>query len=72
MRCRVCLRIYSVTTVSSPVRALRELEKQLIEYDLNAELILVYKTLAQLHLYSEEYDVYETKFNKHVALAIRN
>ncbi len=52
------------------VRALRELEKQLIEYDLNAELILVYKTLAQLHLYSEEYDVYETKFNKHVAFSL--
>jgi hypothetical protein len=52
------------------VRALRELEKQLIEYDLNAELILVYKTLAQLHLYSEEYEVYETKFNKHVAFSL--
>ena len=52
------------------VRALRELEKQLIEYDLNAELILVYKTLAQLHLYSEEYDVYETKLNKHVAFSL--
>lgn len=52
------------------VRALRELEKQLIEYDLNAELILVYKTLAQLHLYSEEYEMYETKFNKHVAFSL--
>jgi hypothetical protein len=52
------------------VRALRELEKQLIEYDLNAELILVYKTLAQLHLYSEEHEVYETKYNKHVAFSL--
>lgn len=52
------------------VRALRELEKQLVEYDLNAELILVYKTLAQLHLYAEEYDFYETKFNKHVAFSL--
>ena len=52
------------------VRALRELEKQLIEYDLNAELILVYKTLAQLHLYTEEYEMYETKFNKHVAFSL--
>lgn len=52
------------------VRALKELEKQLIEYDLNAELILVYKTLAQLHLHSEEFDSYETKFNKHVAFSL--
>lgn len=52
------------------VRALRELEKQLIEYDLNAELILVYKTLAQLHLYTEEYEMYENKFNKHVAFSL--
>ncbi|MBL7923487.1 MAG: hypothetical protein JNL88_04740 [Bacteroidia bacterium] len=52
------------------VRALRELEKQLSEYDLNAELILVYKTLAQLHLYTDEYEMYETKFNKHVAFSL--
>jgi hypothetical protein len=52
------------------IRALRELEKQLIEYDLNAELILVYKTLAQLHLYSDDYDVYENKLNKHVAFSL--
>ncbi len=52
------------------VRALRELEKQLIEYDLNAELILVYKTLAQLHLYTEDYDFYENKFSKHVAFSL--
>lgn len=52
------------------IRALRELEKQLIEYDLNAELILVYKTLAQLHLYSDDYDVYENKLNKHIAFSL--
>lgn len=52
------------------IRALRELEKQLIEYDLNAELILVYKTLAQLHLYSEDYEYFENKFNKHVAFSL--
>ncbi len=52
------------------VRALRELEKQLIEYDLNAELLLVYKTLAQLHLYTDEYAYYESKYNKHVAFSL--
>lgn len=52
------------------IRALRELEKQLIEYDLNSELILVYKTLAQLNLYSEDYQYFENKFNKHVAFSL--
>jgi hypothetical protein len=52
------------------VRALRELEKQLIEYDLNAELTIVYKTLAQLHLYTEEFAYYENKLNKHVAFSL--
>ena len=52
------------------IRALRELEKQLIEYDLNAELILVYKTLAQLNLHSEEYQYFENKYNKHVAFSL--
>jgi hypothetical protein len=52
------------------IRALRELEKQLIEYDLNAELILVYKTLAQLNLHSEDYACFENKYNKHVAFSL--
>lgn len=52
------------------IRALRELEKQLIEYDLNAELILVYKTLAQLNLHSEDYSFFENKYNKHVAFSL--
>lgn len=52
------------------VRALRELEKQLIEYDLNAELTIVYKTLAQLHLYTDEFAYYENKLNKHVAFSL--
>lgn len=52
------------------IRALRELEKQLIEYDMNAELILVYKTLAQLHLFSDDFEFFENKFNKHVAFSL--
>lgn len=52
------------------IRALRELEKQLIEYDLNAELILVYKTLAQLNLHSEDYSYFDNKYNKHVAFSL--
>ena len=52
------------------IRALKELEKQLIEYDLNAELIVVYKTLAQLHAYTDEYHQYDQLYNKHVAFSL--
>ena len=52
------------------VRALKELEKQLIQYDLSSELIVVYKTLAQLNLYNEEYDKYELLYKKHVAFSL--
>ncbi len=52
------------------IRALIELEKQLIEYDLNAELMVVYKTLAQLHLFSEHYPYYESKLNRHIAFSL--
>ena len=43
------------------IRALTELEKQLSEYDMNAELITVYKALAELHLFTEDYQYYENK-----------
>lgn len=52
------------------VRALRELEKQLVEYDMNAELIVVYKTLAQLNLHTEDYDFYNSKYQRHVAYSL--
>lgn len=52
------------------VRSLRELEKQLIEYDLNAELIQVYRTLAQLHLHTPEFELYENKYKRHVAYSL--
>jgi len=52
------------------IRALVDLEKQLIEYDLSSELIVVYKTLAQLHLFSEDHAYYENLYNKHVAFSL--
>ncbi|NNF02000.1 MAG: hypothetical protein HKN22_04895 [Bacteroidia bacterium] len=52
------------------IRALKDLEKQLIEYDLSSELIVVYKTLAELHLFSEEHDHYEQLYNKNVAFSL--
>lgn len=52
------------------IRSLVDLEKQLIEYDLSSELIVVYKTLAQLHLYTDDYRYYENLYKKHVAYAL--
>ncbi len=52
------------------IRALKELEKQLKEYDMSNELITVYKTLAQLHLFTDDYEYYNKLYNKHVAYAL--
>jgi len=52
------------------IRALKELEKQLIEYDLSSELIIVYKTLSQLHLYDEAFEQYDKLYRKHVAFSL--
>ncbi len=52
------------------VRALIDLEKQLIEYDLSSELIIVYKTLAQLHLFTDDYSYYDNLYKKHVAFSL--
>ena len=52
------------------IRALKELEKQLDEYDLSTELIIVYKSLARLHMYTPDYDYYERMYNKRVAFSL--
>jgi len=51
-------------------RALTDLEKKLLDYDLSNELIVVYKTLARLHLFTPDYDYYEKLYNKHVAFSL--
>jgi hypothetical protein len=66
---RVPANLYG-TNKDFSIRALKELEKQLIEYDLSAELIVVYKTLAQLHLYSEDHTYYDKLYKKHVAFSL--
>ncbi len=66
---RVPANLYG-TNKDFSIRALKELEKQLIEYDLSAELIVVYKTLAQLHLYSDDHDYYDNLYQKHVAFSL--
>ncbi len=52
------------------IRALKNLEKQLIEYDLSNELIVVYKALARLSMYNGDFDFYEKEYNKHVAYSL--
>ena len=68
---RVPAHIYSNNKALS-IRALKELEKQLIEYDMSNELIVVYKTLARLHMYSEEYDAFSKLYDKYVAFSLTN
>jgi hypothetical protein len=52
------------------IRALKNLEKQLIEYDLSNELIVVYKALARLSMYNADFDYYEKEYNRHVAYSL--
>ncbi len=52
------------------IRALKNLEKQLIEYDLSNELIVIYKALARLSMYNGDFDFYEKEYNKHVAYSL--
>ncbi|MBK8363332.1 MAG: hypothetical protein IPL24_06470 [Bacteroidetes bacterium] len=52
------------------IRALKNLEKQLIEYDLSNELIVVYKALARLSMFNGDYDYYEKEYNRHVAFSL--
>ncbi len=52
------------------IKVLKELEKQLIEYDLSNELIIMYKTLAILHLFDEEAEHYSKLYERHVAFSL--
>jgi hypothetical protein len=52
------------------IRALKNLEKELIEYDLSNELITVYKALARLSMHNGDYDFYEREYNRHVAYSL--
>jgi hypothetical protein len=66
---RVPAQLYG-TNREFAIRALTDLEKQLLEYDLSSELIIVYKTLAQLNLYTEDYSHYMKLHDKHVAYSL--
>lgn len=49
---------------------LLKLEKDLLEYDMHNELLLVYSALKKIHLYSEKYFQYSQLFNKHIAFSL--
>ncbi|MCE3259511.1 MAG: hypothetical protein K0S12_1152, partial [Bacteroidetes bacterium] len=49
---------------------LQKLEKDLLEYDLHSELLIVYSALKKIHLYSEKYFHYSQLFNKHIAFSL--
>ncbi|MFM2207520.1 MAG: hypothetical protein RL213_1495 [Bacteroidota bacterium] len=55
---------------SVAIRSLKNLEKQLTEYDLSNELITVYKALARLSMYNGDFDYYEKEYNRHVAYSL--
>ncbi|MGF1532190.1 MAG: hypothetical protein ACFCUI_00685 [Bernardetiaceae bacterium] len=52
------------------VATLKKLEKELIDYDLFNELMIVYKILKKLHIHTDEYYTYSQLYNKHVALML--
>ncbi|MEO1655099.1 MAG: hypothetical protein AAFU64_16245, partial [Bacteroidota bacterium] len=52
------------------ITTLKKLEKELIEYDLSNELMLVYKTLKKLHVNTPEYFEYSQLYNRHVAYTL--
>lgn len=48
------------------IATLRKLEKELLDYDLSNELVVVYKTLKKLHVNTPEYFEYSQLYNHHV------
>ncbi len=49
---------------------LKKLEKELIDYDLSAELTTVYKYLKKLHIHSPDHFTYSQSYNRHVAYTL--
>ncbi|GAB4403343.1 MAG: hypothetical protein OHK0053_28010 [Microscillaceae bacterium] len=52
------------------ITTLKKLEKELTDYDLSNELMLVYKTLKKLHVNTQEYFDYSQAYNRHVAYTL--
>ncbi len=49
------------------ITTLKKLEKELIDYDLSNELMLVYKTLKKLYIHTDDYFNYSQLYNRNVA-----
>ncbi len=49
------------------IATLKKLEKELLDYDLQNELTVVYKTLKKLHVNSADHYTYSQLYNRHVA-----
>jgi hypothetical protein len=49
---------------------LQKLEKDLLQYDMHSELLIVYSALKKMHLYSEKYFHYSQLYNKHIAFSL--
>lgn len=52
------------------IATLKKLEKELLDYDLSNELMIVYKSLKKLHINSADYFNYSQLYNKHVAFTL--
>ncbi|MCS6822577.1 MAG: hypothetical protein NZ551_12015 [Microscillaceae bacterium] len=52
------------------IATLKKMEKELLDYDLSNELMIVYKTLKKLHINTPEYFEYSQLYNKHVAYTL--
>ncbi|MCX6351955.1 MAG: hypothetical protein NTX03_08840 [Bacteroidetes bacterium] len=66
---RVPANLYGTSRESS-IRALRDLEKQLLGYDMSSDLVTVYKTLARLNLFNFDFEYYNKLYNKYVAYSL--
>lgn len=49
------------------IATLKRLERELLDYDLSNELMVVYKHLKKLHINSVDYFMYSQAYNRHVA-----
>lgn len=49
---------------------LQKLEKDMLEYDMHPELLLVYSALKKLFLFSDRYFHYSQLYNKHIAYSL--
>ena len=52
------------------VAFLHKLEKELLNFDLHNDLLIVYSALKKMHIHSEKYFYYSQQYNKHIALGL--